>query len=82
MPWRGVRELTATDYGISTTDVAGPTGGRSGLPVGTFYVGLAGPGGLGEAERIQTGETDRDLNKHRAAQAAIDLLGRHLPHTA
>ncbi len=35
---KGVRDLTNTDYGISVTGVAGPTGGRSGLPVGTFYL--------------------------------------------
>ena len=51
---RGVRDLTSTDYGISVTGVAGPTGGRSGLPVGTFYVGVVGPDGLEVAERIHT----------------------------
>ena len=38
----GVRDLTGTDYGISVTGVAGPTGGSSGLPIGTFYIGVAG----------------------------------------
>jgi PncC family amidohydrolase len=75
---RGVRDLTNTDYGISVTGVAGPTGGRSGLPVGTFYVGLAGPNGLEVAERIHTDAGERDGNKRQAAQATLDLLGRHL----
>jgi PncC family amidohydrolase len=79
---RGVRELTSTDYGISVTGVAGPTGGRSGLPIGTFYVGLAGPDGLEVAERIQTDAGDREGNKRQAAQAALDLLGRHLQTSA
>ena len=74
----GVRNLTATDYGVSITGVAGPTGGRSGLPVGTFYVGLVGPAGLEAAERIQTDAGERDGNKRQAAQAVLDLLGRHL----
>ena len=43
----GARDLTSTDYAISVTGVAGPTGGRPGIPIGTFYVGLAGPDGLG-----------------------------------
>ena len=67
---RGVRDLTGTDFAISTTGVAGPTGGRSGLPIGTFYIGLA--------ERIQADAGDRDGNKRQAAQAALDLLGRQL----
>jgi nicotinamide mononucleotide (NMN) deamidase PncC len=72
------RYLTGTDYGISVTGVAGPTGGRSGLPVGTFYVGLVGPNNLEVAERIHTDAGERDGNKHQAAQATLDLLGRHL----
>ena len=75
---RGVVNVTGTDYGVSVTGVAGPTGGRSGLPVGTFYIGLAGPGGLDVAERIHTDAGDRDGNKRQAAQAVIDLLGKHL----
>ena len=74
----GVRNLTGTDYGVSVTGVAGPTGGRSGLPIGTFYVGLAGPGDVEVAERIHTDAGDRDGNKRQAAQATLDLLGRNL----
>ena len=74
----GVRELTSTDYGVSVTGVAGPTGGRSGLPVGTFYIGVAGPDGLEVAERIQTDAGDRDGNKRQSAQAVLDLLGEQL----
>jgi len=75
---RGVRDLTGTDYGLSVTGVAGPTGGRSGLPVGTFYIGIAGPDDLEVAERIQTDAGERDGNKRQAAQAVLDLLGTHL----
>lgn len=75
---RGVRDLTGTDFGVSVTGVAGPTGGRSGLPVGTFYIGIAGPNGLEVAERLHTDAGERDGNKRQAAQAVLDLLGRHL----
>ena len=75
---RGVRDLTGTDYGVSDTGVAGPTGGRSGLPVGTFYIGIAGPDGLELAERFQADAGDRDGNKRQVAQAVIDLLGHHV----
>jgi PncC family amidohydrolase len=75
---RGVRDLTGTDYGLSVTGVAGPTGGRSGLPVGTFYIGIAGPDDLEVAERIQTDAGERDGNKRQAAQAVLDQLGTHL----
>jgi hypothetical protein len=41
-------------------------------------LGLAGPGELEVAERIQTDAGDRDGNKRQAAQALLDLLGRHV----
>ena len=75
---RGVRDLTGTDYGISNTGVTGPAAGMAGVPIGTFYIGLAGPDGLEVAERIHTDAGERDGNKRQAAQAVLGLLGRHL----
>ena len=74
----GARDLTGTDYAVSVTGIAGPTGGRSGLPIGTFYIGVAGPDDLEVADRIHADTGDRDGNKREAAQAVIDLLGREL----
>ena len=74
----GARDLTNTDYAVSVTGVAGPTGGRSGLPIGTFYIGVAGPDGLEVAERIHTDAGDRDGNKRQATDAVIDLLGKQM----
>ena len=74
----GVKNLTKTDYAVSVTGVTGPTGGSSGLPIGTFYIGLAGPDGLAVAERIHTDAGDRDGNKRQAADAVLDLLERQL----
>ncbi|MEC9308294.1 MAG: CinA family protein [Chloroflexota bacterium] len=74
---RGVRELTNTDFGISTTGVTGPASGRSGLPIGTFFLGLSIRDGEDFSTEIRvTG--DRDENKHGAARAVISLLGNHL----
>ena len=74
----GARNLTGTDYAVSVTGIAGPTGGRSGLPIGTFYIGVAGPDGLEVAERIHTDTGDRAGNKRQAAEAVIALLGKQL----
>ena len=74
---RGVRELTNTDFGISTTGVTGPASGRSGLPIGTFFLGLSIRDGEDISTEIRvTG--NRDENKHGAARAVISLLGNHL----
>jgi nicotinamide-nucleotide amidase len=74
---KGVRDLTGTDYAISTTGVTGPGQGRSGLAVGTFWIGLSAKDGADTAVEINFG-SDRDGNKRGAAQAAIDLLGNRL----
>ena len=74
---RGVRELTGTDYAVSTTGVTGPAAGRAGLPIGTFWVGLSVKNGEDSAIEIHA-DGDRDATKRAAAQAAIDLLGRRL----
>ena len=74
---RGVRELTGTEFGVSTTGVTGPGGGHSGAPIGTFFIGLSVKDGDDSAIEIRV-MGDRVENKWGAAHSAIDLLGRHL----
>lgn len=74
---RGVRDLHGADWGIATTGIAGPTGGRPGKPVGLAWVAVAGPKGVVVAEsRVHPGE--RSEVKQRAARHALDLLRRSL----
>ena len=74
---KGVRELTQTDFAVSVTGVTGPSQGHSTSPIGTFFIGLSVKGGEDQAIEIHV-DGDRDATKQAAAQAALDLLGRHL----
>lgn len=72
----GVRRTAKTTYGLSTTGIAGPTGGTAEKPVGLVWVGLATPQET-IAKKLLFGQ-DRLVNKERFAQAAVHLLYLHL----
>lgn len=68
---RGVRDLLGVDWAVSTTGVAGPDR-QDDEPVGTVYVGVAGPART-EARRL-TLEGDRPRIRASAARAAVEAL--------
>ena len=70
------RKLTHSTYALSTTGYAGPDGGTDFDPVGTVYIGLAGPQGT-RVTRVRY-TPDRWRVRTLAAQSALDLLRREL----
>jgi nicotinamide-nucleotide amidase len=72
----GVRKISRTDIGVSTTGIAGPSGGTPGKPVGLVFIGYAdGERTFYEKHRFTR---DRKWNKTRSALTALDLVRRTL----
>jgi PncC family amidohydrolase len=71
-----VRILSSVDIGISTTGVAGPTGGNKKKPVGLVYVGLSTKKDV-IVKKFMFNE-DRIGNKIATCNAALKLLYDYL----
>ena len=67
----GVRRLLGSDYSLATTGLAGP-GGDEINPVGTVWIGVAGPNGS-HAEKLLF-HSDRKRNIDRFSSSALDIL--------
>lgn len=72
----GTRARTGATYALAVTGIAGPGGGTEATPVGTVFIGLAGPEGVSARRFRFLG--DRDRVRAFAAQTSMDLLRRRL----
>ena len=70
-------QLLGADVGVSTTGVAGPTGGSSNQPIGLFYVAVAARDGY-EATKELRWDGDRNANREHTAWASLDLVKSYL----
>lgn len=73
----GARQALQTTWALSISGIAGPTGGSKAKPIGTVWIGLAGPNGV-RARRYTFG-TDRLINRERSVAAALGVLLKELP---
>jgi nicotinamide-nucleotide amidase len=70
----GIRKIARTDIGLSTTGIAGPTGGSEEKPVGLVWIGYADAKDT-FAMKFNFGD-GRTRIKERASQAALELVRR------
>lgn len=71
---RGVRKLFGADIGVSTTGIAGPTGGTPEKPVGTVFVGVSAEGYEDVRElHIGGGHADREYVRYISASNALSM---------
>ncbi|CUR55724.1 Competence/damage-inducible protein cinA [metagenome] len=71
----GVRELTGATYAVSTTGVAGPDA-QEGKPVGTVFVGVAGPSAVSHVRLHLAG--GRDDVRALTVAAAVSALSEQV----
>lgn len=76
----GARRRGSSTYALSVTGYAGPDGGTDFNPVGTVYLGIAGPAGT-RVVRTRFG-ADRYRVRTLATQSALDLLRKTLQQSA
>jgi len=70
------RRSSGSDYALSTTGIAGPTGGSPEKPVGLVFIGLATPTGVSVQRWMLT--FDRETFKWFVSQTALDWLRREM----
>ncbi len=68
----GARERTGATYGLSVTGEAGPQPADPQIPVGTVWLGVAGPDGV--HSKLLHSPGDRERVRSHATQAALSLL--------
>ncbi len=76
---KGMREKSQTDYAISVTGIAGPSGGSDEKPIGTVFIGYADETQVKSFKIILPG--DRFLIRWRASQSALEYLRRQMLKT-
>ncbi|MGD0022186.1 MAG: competence/damage-inducible protein A [Smithellaceae bacterium] len=72
----GVRKIAGTDLGLSSTGIAGPTGGNKDKPVGTVYLALADS--KQTICRHYAFRWDRRRNKHVFSEVALIMIKDYL----
>ena len=78
---RGVRKLFGADIGVSTTGIAGPTGGTPDKPVGTVFVGVSTEDYEEVRElHIGNGLATREYVRYISASNALHLALKALGH--
>lgn len=70
----GCREKTGSDYALSITGVAGPTGGTNDKPVGLVYIGLADAHGAEHRRVMYSDRMSRTAIRDRSTKYALNWL--------
>ena len=71
---RGVRLVTGSDIGVSSTGIAGPTGGTEQTPVGTVFIGISTEKGESFRKLTLSPMRSREYIRLASATNAFDMV--------
>ena len=74
---QGARQLSAADWAVAVSGIAGPGGGSEDKPVGTVWFAWAGPGETLTDKQVFDGS--RDAVRSRTVRHALEGLLARLP---
>ena len=70
----GIRLALGADFGVSTTGIAGPTGGTEEKPVGTVFVGVSSKKGTKVKKLSLSSMRDREYIRTVASTGALSMI--------
>ncbi len=73
---QGAARVSGADYGVSTTGVAGPTGGTEEHPVGEVFIGVADLNGVSAERFVFSG--GREEVRAKACRKALEMLVKQI----
>jgi nicotinamide-nucleotide amidase len=76
---QGVRKAFSTTFGLSTTGVAGPTGGTKRAPIGRIFIGFAN-GRRTWVRKLDLKGSRKEIKK-KAAEKALQFFYERLIHS-
>lgn len=81
---RGIRQVSGADFGVSTTGIAGPSGGDEENPVGTVWIGISSKNGtraekfLFDGTMFPNSADKREAVRLSAAFTVFEILEKEL----
>ncbi|HKL58614.1 MAG TPA: nicotinamide-nucleotide amidohydrolase family protein [Sphaerochaeta sp.] len=74
----GILQVSGTDYALSITGIAGPTGGSEEKPIGMVWLGFAAKGKPTQVVKLQFTSWGRVSVRRKASVAALILASKYI----